>query len=303
MVWALLYMPKMEDYNFQNFLPTTLSLGMADLVLFHFQKFESYERWIYRSYRFSATSAGNVPGSSAIYAKTVDAGVLLARKLTAWDKTVLWTNYRLIEAQRNPRTVSEESIIYDSTGAGLSTKSTIEYDGDLTQTDTPLNVKRSTSYAFAVVSGGTSIMPNSAPAASPTQGVTLTATRISETDFLYTSTDPNLASLKTACGNQNMRFLPITSRVNSPNGIIQSQSKINYDDVNYSTFGRCNATSASVWDSTKGLVTDTNAYLTTRAKFDIYNEPQKLDRQLRWKRGYKIAVKEQYDEHQEPEEI
>jgi hypothetical protein len=35
----------------------------------------------------------------------------------------------------------------------------------------------------------------------------------------------------------------------------------------------------------------------------MYNEPQELDRWLRWKIGYKIAVKRANDKHQEPEEL
>ena len=44
-----------------------------------------------------------------------------------------------------------------------------------------------------------------------------------------------------------------------------------YDESGYSPgVGRALPTSSRVWDSTKGAVTDPNAYLMTRAKFDIY---------------------------------
>ncbi len=52
-----------------------------------------------------------------------------------------------------------------------------------------------------------------------------------------------------------------------------------YDDGGYSpNIGRGNPTAARVWDSTKGLVTNLNAYIETRARFDTWgNQYESID--------------------------
>ena len=52
---------------------------------------------------------------------------------------------------------------------------------------------------------------------------------------------------------------------------VVSRSEMKYDDAIYSpAVGRGNPTTSRVWDSTKGVTTNANAYIQTRAKFDTY---------------------------------
>jgi RHS repeat-associated protein len=189
-------------------------------------------------------------------------GQITSKKLTYWTSDYVVINNTYEKAERNPRVTKEESIIYDTLGNGLSTTTTIEYEGDLTQRETPLLTKKSSQYKFVTVG---SPLPNAPERTSETQ---------------YLQSDPNiLQSTKDAYKAQNMVGLATSSVVKDAAGIIVSRSEMGYDDTGYSpNIGRGNPTTSRVWDSTKGVVTNPTAYISTRAKFDSYgNQTESTD--------------------------
>ncbi len=178
---------------------------------------------------------------------------LVSRKLTHWTKK----SYPLSNwapADWHPRVVSEETQVFDTSGNGVSATMTYEYEGDLNQRETPVLMKKSSQYAF-VVAGNP---PPSVPV------------RTSETTFLIN--DPNIAqSTRDIYKAQNMIGLATASVVKDGAGTVVSRSEMKYDDGGYSpNIGRGNPTTARVWDSTKGSWDNPNAYLQTRAKFDVW---------------------------------
>lgn len=172
-------------------------------------------------------------------------------------------------AQRNLRTLTTESITYDG-DAGISAVTKVEYDTDLDEFGSPQNAIRTKEYAYVVVSGGNSISPGETPSSSP---ITLsdpttsaTLVRISEIDYLNTTTISGLSATKAAAAANNVLRLPIASRIKDANGItIVSQILTTYD-----TAGRGLPLSSSAWDSTKGAVTNSANYITSSATYDSY---------------------------------
>ncbi len=193
------------------------------------------------------------------------ANQIVFKKLTTWTKTALTiTNGSGTQstADWHPRVTQEESIIYDTTGNGVSASATVEYEGDLNQRETPVLMKKSSQYAF--VTAG-SALPS-------------TPVRSSETTFLIN--DANYPQwVKDIYKAQNMIGLATVSVVKNGAGTIVSRSEMKYDDGDYSpNIGRGNPTTARVWDSTKGDWDNTNAYIATRAKFDVWgNQYETID--------------------------
>lgn len=200
---------------------------------------------------------------------------ILQRTLTKWTATTTSTLMRFNSSymQRNARVVSIESITYDG-DAGLSAASKVEHDTDVDDFGSPQNTIRSKEYAYKVVSGGNGFSAGEAPPASavtvtdPTTSATLV--RISETDFLNTSTDSNLIALKVACAANNMLKVPIASRVRNASGTIVSQTLITYDQPGSSpALGRGLPTSIAMWNNATTPV----SYIITSAAFDTYGNP------------------------------
>jgi RHS repeat-associated protein len=181
-------------------------------------------------------------------------GQIVSKKLTNWTKTAFPVYQYNLTIDSNPRVASEESIIYDTLGNGLSTTSTIEYEGDLTQRETPLLAKKSSQYKFVTVGSPLPATPE----------------RVSETQYLQSDSSV-LQTTKDIYKSQNMVGLATSAVVKDGSGNIVSRSEMSYDDSTYSpNIGRGNPTTSRVWDSTKGTVTNPSAYITTRAKFDWY---------------------------------
>ncbi len=111
-------------------------------------------------------------------------------------------------------------------------------------------MKRSSQYAF--VPAG-SALP-SAPV------------RVSESTFLMN--DPNYAGVKSFYAAQNMVGLTTASQVKDGAGTVVARSETVYDESGRTPGYRGNPTTAKVWDSTKGIVTNSSAYISTSARFD-----------------------------------
>lgn len=168
---------------------------------------------------------------------------LVSKKLTGWTTSGAW----------HPRVAQEESIIYDSLNNGISTSTTFEYDGDLNLRETPVLMKKSSQYAFV-------------PVGSP---LPATPVKVSESTFLMN--DPNIPQpTKDAYRNQNMVALVTASQIKDGSGTVVSRSEMVYDESGRSPGYRGNPTTAKVWDSTKGVVTNSSAYILTSARFDTY---------------------------------
>jgi YD repeat-containing protein len=77
------------------------------------------------------------------------ANQLVSQKLTNWTVTQ-FSNGGAYPKDWHPHITSEETRIYDTTGNGISTTTTYEYEGDLTLRETPVLLKKSSQYAFVV---------------------------------------------------------------------------------------------------------------------------------------------------------
>ncbi len=187
---------------------------------------------------------------------------MVSKNLTTWTKTELYTEGASSKPTHwHPRVTQSESIIYEA-GSGISATGKYFYEGDLNLRETPLLQNKTEQYEF-VVAG------NSTPS---------TPVRSSETTYLQADVSyPQW--VKDIYKAQNMIGLATASQVKDAAGTVVSRSEMKYDDGGYSpNIGRGNPTSARVWDSTKGLVTNLNAYIETRARFDTYgNQYESID--------------------------
>ncbi|HMM78707.1 MAG TPA: RHS repeat-associated core domain-containing protein [Pyrinomonadaceae bacterium] len=215
--------------------------------------------------------------------------VLVSRKLVHWTKKTFTPTSPSIEADWHPRVTHEESIVYDASGNGVSATTKYEYEGDLDLRDTPVLVNKTTQYAFVPISGGGggggggSYLippdPHEPPEPNPTPVPTPippTPVKIVETQYLIS--DPAYAAVKSYYTGQNMFGLVTASQVKDGAGTIVSRSETVYDESGRSPGYRGNPTTSRIWDSTKGVVTNTSAYIATHAKFDIYgNQYEAID--------------------------
>ncbi len=206
------------------------------------------------------------------------AGTLVSQKLMQWAKKSFG------RADWHPRVTQEESIIYDSSGNGVSATTTYAYEGDLNLRETPVLVNKTTWYAFETRGGGGSYSMLSAPCSpadpeceppptpypTPTPLPTPSLTPIKIVESTYLINDPNYAGVKGYYTAQNMVGLATASQVKDGAGKIVSRSETVYDESGRSPGYRGNLTTLKVWDSTKGAVTISSAYISTRAKFDSY---------------------------------
>lgn len=199
---------------------------------------------------------------------------LVSRKLTYWTKKTHTSTWPVVNADWHPRVTHEESIIYDSSGNGVSATVKYEYEGNLDLRETPVLVNKTTQYAFVALDGGQSLQPElpdpgETPDPDPTPiptPVPPTPVKIVETTYLIN--DPNYAGVKSYYTAQNMNGLVTASQVKDGAGTIVSRTETVYDESGRSPGYRGNPTSLRVWDSTKGIATNTSAYISTSARFD-----------------------------------
>jgi len=205
---------------------------------------------------------------------------LISRTLRTWTKKT-FTDWPTT-ADWHPRVTQEDSTTYDSSGNGVSTTVKYEYEGDLNLRETPVLVNKTTQYAFQAITGGQSFnmspppcdpsdpncMPSPPPTPTPLPTPSASPVKIVETTYLIH--DPNYSGVAGYYTAQNMVGLATVSKVKDGSGNIVSQSETVYDESDRSPAYRGNPTTAKVWDSTKGVVTNTSAFIGTHARFDSY---------------------------------
>lgn len=200
---------------------------------------------------------------------------LVAMSLKHWTKKS-FSSGGIGIADWHPRITHEETYTYDPNGSGDALSATVkyEYEGNLDLRETPVMVNKTTQYAFVPLEGGGSlapINPDEQPEPNPTPVPTPippTPVKIVETTYLIN--DPNYAAVKSYYTAQNMMGLVTASTVKDGAGTVVSRSEMVYDESGRSPGYRGNPTTSKVWDSTKGVVTNTSAYISTSDRFDSY---------------------------------
>ncbi|HEX8737372.1 MAG TPA: RHS repeat-associated core domain-containing protein [Pyrinomonadaceae bacterium] len=186
-------------------------------------------------------------------------GALKQRTITRWTATNTTTPLTLYPAryvQRNARILSTETIAYESATTGLSSVTTMEYDTDADDLGSPLNVTKTTQYAFRSSAWDSSISPGQAPPAgvsSPGLPQGLTAVRSAVTSYLS----------NTAYRDRNLVKLPVEIVVRDGQDVPKAKTTIQYDQTgrlesasitgapgwtNLGTSVRGLATTATVWE-------------------------------------------------------
>lgn len=166
-----------------------------------------------------------------------------------------------ITAYRNARPTKTVNIILEGTGSALAQTNTFNYD---TSGEMSTGVDRilETTNGYVVIDNST------AQSGTLAQIATGNPARYSETTYLNTPGEPNSSIYR---NDKNILGLATVTKIKDSGGTIVSQNEMRYDESGYSPeVGRALPTSSRAWDSTKGVVTNSNAYLTTHAKFDIY---------------------------------
>ena len=207
---------------------------------------------------------------------------MVSKKLTHWQVTVFSINSNT-EAHWHPRVTHDETHIYDPGGNSDKVWATTKYEyEDLSTIDKPLLMKKTSQYEYQALSGGSLFNenpgedpdPNPTPVPTP---VPPNLIRTSESTFLINDTT---VSNRQDYKDRNMVGLVTATVVKDSAGTIVSRSEMKYDDAGYSPsdYVRGNPTTARVWDSGKGNYENTNAYVTTRARFDTYgNQYEAID--------------------------
>jgi RHS repeat-associated protein len=197
-------------------------------------------------------------------------GNLLRREMTQYEQTsnsYTWESicgvgphyFRTITAYRNPRPNKHVSIIFEGSGSALAQTSTFSYD-TTNQFTTGLDQTGTATYHYAVVSNTSST--DVAQAGTIGNIPTGSLAKTTETTFLNDSAYQDL----------NILGLPTLAKVKNGSATVVSQSQMSYDDEGYVPEGTTRGlpTTRRTWDSTKGLVTNSGAYLETHATFDEY---------------------------------
>ncbi len=208
---------------------------------------------------------------------------LVSRNMTHWTKT----SYPIGNgsADWHPRVTHSESYIYDPDGNGDHVKSTVKYEyEDVSTIDKPLLRKKTLEYAFEAGSGSSLNdplpEPGENPDGNPLPVPTPTPTNLLRTtEAIYLINDTSVTNRQNY-KDRNMIGLVTASVVKDGAGTIVSRSEMKYDESGYSPtdYVRGNPTTSRVWDSTKGVSTNSAAYIQTRAKFDTYgNQYESID--------------------------
>ncbi|HKP11353.1 MAG TPA: hypothetical protein VJZ91_04555, partial [Blastocatellia bacterium] len=225
---------------------------------------------LYRPFDFANALQGSV-FQTKTYSTSADGlgGQLLRREITQYEQRINSFQFSGICGQtpfnksiityRAPRPVKKVNILFEGAGPALVQTATLAYDtsGEMTTGVDPI---LETTSQYAVVdnavaqNGGLAELPVGGPAKSV------------ETTFLNSAGQPNSSIYV----NKNILGVAAVVKIKDGDTIV-SQSEMRYDESGYSPeVGRALPTSWRSWDSTKGVVTDPNAYLTTHAKFDNF---------------------------------
>ena len=199
-------------------------------------------------------------------------GQIVKRTLTRWTATntsTFMTSIPSRYAQRNARTLTKETIVYDG-DTGLSSATALEYDADQDDAGSSLNVRKTFEFAYKIVYGGgslsratsTTTLDDTAPTISdPTQG----STPVKMTEMTYLQNDPNYDSVESNYLAKNLINLPTKTFVKNGVGTVTvAKSEIKYDEASYGNGYRGQPTTVRSW-------LDTNdSWVETRMKYDTY---------------------------------
>jgi RHS repeat-associated protein len=199
-------------------------------------------------------------------------GDLLRREITQYEQSVNTyifnpgcqgaNHSETINAGRNARPIKTVSLLFEGAGSALAQTTTFSYDTAATFT-TGVDQTVVNTYNFVAV--GNSTAQDGAIGSISTGSLAKTV----ETAYIQDSTysDDNILALKSMV------------KVKDSSGNIVSQSQMLYDEGDFSPgYGRALPTSQKTWDSSKGLLTNPNAFLLTRSKFDNYgNQIESVD--------------------------
>jgi len=207
-------------------------------------------------------------------------GSLLRRELFDYDQTIDSFTYNVncgagpqyhipVTATRNPRMTKSVSILFEGSGSALAQTNTFSYDTTY-EYSTGLDQTQANVYNYAVISN-TSVS-DTAQAGTINDISVGSLAKYTVSIFLNTST----------YRDANILGLPATVEVRDSADTIASRSEMSYDDSGYVATGTTNAlpTTSKTWDSTKGIVTNTSAYLVTHATFDSLRQSHGCDRRL-----------------------
>src|SRR5205807_4789831 len=147
-----------------------------------------------------------------------------------------------------------------------------DFDGTLTNRDTPVLVDKTTQWDYQTTSGGGSISPSATPVASPTPVPTATpsASPARTTEYTHLLNDSNYSGVASYYTAQNLGGLVTVTAVKDSSGTIVAETQNVYDESGSSPGYRGNVTTAKAWDSTKGAVTSSSKFIAAHAAFDSY---------------------------------
>ena len=185
-------------------------------------------------------------------------GALKQRTITRWTTTataIPMTLYPSRNVQRNARTSSTETIVYESAGTGLSSVTTMEYDTDADDLGSPLNVTKTTQHAFQTSAWDSSIIPDQAPPPgliAPNLPQGLTAVKSVVTGYLSNTT----------YRDRNLVKLPLEIVVTDGQNVPKAKTSIQYDQT--SRLESASISNAPGWTNpgtnARGLATTTTAW-------------------------------------------
>jgi RHS repeat-associated protein len=211
------------------------------------------------------------------------AGALKQRTITRWtasntteDMTLSPQRY----VQINARTESTETIVYEGAASGLSSVATLEYDTDAADLGSPLNVVKTTQYAFKTSAWDSSISPGQSPptnVSAPTLPTGLTAVK-----SVVTSYEKGSSYVA-----RNILKLPTQVIVtDGQSTTAKAKTEIVYDETAHfltDTTGGTVPGYGSLGTNIRGLATTTknwydianNLYIETHTKYDQFGNMRK----------------------------
>lgn len=189
-------------------------------------------------------------------------GELLRRNTSEYSQTTYsflaacGSTNRTVNSYRNPRPIKSTSIIFEG-GVTLAQSQTYEYDETYGMT-TGVDQTVAKIYHYIV----------------PTDLSNIPLGDLASSTHTTYYNEPYLDEDFEDIGYRARNILGIKKSLEVRDGTgidVVSRSEMLLDESGYSPeYGRALPTSLRVWDSTKGLVTNSNAYLVTRAKFDTF---------------------------------
>ncbi|MDQ3748275.1 MAG: hypothetical protein M3367_04540 [Acidobacteriota bacterium] len=172
------------------------------------------------------------------------AGQLLSNQKTTWAKTEFTMSNSSVNPQWHPRVTKVENIIYDLSGNALSSTSTMDYAGTLTEIDNHLDVNLTKHYGFTTGLGSFGALEKQI-----------------ETVFMEYDGAINWTEYE----SRHLISLPTQTFVKNAAGTTLSKAEIKYDESDYGSGGyRGQPTTVRSWLDT------TSTWLEAHSKYDGY---------------------------------